>query len=279
MEVVRAEVLGFCSGVRRAVAMIEKAADRLNPIYTLHAIVHNEQVTSRLREKGVILVNSLADIPDSASVALTAHGAPLATIAALQARGLNLIDATCPIVRDAQNTVAESAKSGRFIVIFGDGNHLEVRGLLSHAVGSAVAAESVDGLEIPSESKLAVVGQTTKAPEALQAFSEDLIARLGDATDIIVQDTTCEAPAARYRAARALADHVDAIVVVGSPSSANTRNLHAICQQSGKPTVFLESVESIDPAIFSEYLRIGLTAGASTPDWIIDAVEQRFRQL
>ena len=131
MEVVRAGVLGFCGGVRRAVAMIEEAADRRGPIYTLHAIVHNEHVMARLRERGVILVDSLAEIPDNASVALTAHGAPLMTIAALRARGLNLIDATCPIVQDAQRTVAENAKAGRFTIIFGDRNHLEVRGLLS----------------------------------------------------------------------------------------------------------------------------------------------------
>ena len=281
MEVVRASVLGFCGGVHRAVAMIEEAADRCAPapIYTLHAIVHNEHVMARLRERGVILVDSLAEIPDNASVALTAHGAPLMTIAALRARGLNLIDATCPIVQDAQRTVAENAKSGRFTIVYGDRNHLEVRGLLSHAPGNAVAAESMDGLEVPSESKLSIAAQTTKSPEALQAFAEDLITLLGGATDVIVQDTTCQEPMARYRAARELANKADVIVVVGSPTSANTRDLHEICESSGRPAIFIESAENIDPSAFGQYTRLGLTAGASTPDWIIDSVEQRFRQL
>ena len=279
MEVVRAGVLGFCGGVRRAVAMIEEAADRCGPIYTLHAIVHNEHVMARLRERGVILVGSLAEIPDNASVALTAHGAPLMTIAALRVRGLHLIDATCPIVRDAQRTVAENAKAGRFTIVYGDCNHLEVRGLLSQAIGSAVAAESVDGLELPSESKLAIVGQTTKAPEALKAFAGDLTTLLGGATDVIVQDTTCGEPVARYRAARELANKADVLVVVGSPTSANTRDLYEICQSSGRPATFIASAEDIDPSLFGQYTCIGLTAGASTPDWVIDTVEHRFRQI
>jgi len=279
MEVVRASVLGFCGGVRRAVAMIEDAADRFGTVYTLHEIVHNRHVMEQLRERGVILVNSLSEIPEDASVALTAHGAPLPLIAAIRARGLNLIDATCPIVGDAQRVVAENSASRRFTIIFGDRHHLEVRSLLSQAVGSSVATESVDGLEIPSEERLALVSQTTKSPEALQTFAQDLIARLGVKTNVIVQDTTCSEPVARYRAANELAADVDAIVVVGSPNSANTRNLHAICANSGKPTFFLESAKDIDPSIFQKISYIGLTAGASTPDWVIDAVEQGLRLL
>jgi len=279
MDVIRANVLGFCGGVRRAVAMVEEAADRLGPIYTLHAIVHNEHVMARLRERGVILVDSLAEIPDNATAALTAHGAPLTMIAALQARGLNLIDTTCPIVQEAQRTVADNAKSGRFTIIFGDRDHREVHGLLSHAVGSAVATETTDGLEVPCDSKLAVIGQTTKSPEALKAFAENLTTQLSEAADLIVQDTTCEEPVARYRAARKLAAIVDAIMVVGSPNSANSRNLHAACQDSEKPTLFLESAEDIDLSSFAEHTVIGLTAGASTPDWIIDEVELKLRQL
>ncbi len=279
MEVVRASVLGFCGGVRRAVAMIEDAADRFETIYTLHEIVHNQHVMERLKDKGVILVNSLSEIPEDAAVALTAHGAPLPMIAAIRARKLNLVDATCPIVRDAQRVVAENSKSQRFTFIFGDRHHLEVRSLLSHAGVNAVATESIDGLEFPSEGRLALVGQTTKSPEVLQAFAEKLIARLGTKTDLIVQDTTCPEPVARYRAARELAAGVDAIVVVGSPNSANTRNLHQVCQESGKPTFFLESAADINGSAFVRYGRIGLTAGASTPEWVIDSVEQGFQQL
>ena len=280
MEIVRASVLGFCGGVRRAVAMIEDAASQRTPIYTLHAIVHNEHVMGRLKEKGVILVESLAEIPDNATVAITAHGAPQMTIAAIRARGLSLIDATCPIVHDAQETVAENAKSKRFTIIYGDRDHLEVRGLLSRAVGSAVAAESMDDLAFPSNSKLAIVGQTTKSPEELQAFAQNLITLLGtEAPSVVVQDTTCGEPAARYQAARELAACVDAVVVVGSPNSANTRNLHAVCQNSGRLTVFLKSAEDIDAFTLGQSTRIGLTAGASTPDWIIDLVETELQQL
>ncbi len=279
MEVVRASVLGFCGGVRRAVAMVEDAADQFGTVYTLHEIVHNQHVMERLKDKGVILVNSLSEIPDDATVALTAHGAPLPLIAAIHARKLSLVDTTCPIVADAQRVVAENARSQRFTIIFGDSQHLEVRSLLSHAGISAVATESMDGLEFPSAGRLALVGQTTKSPEALQVFAEELIARLRTKSALIVQDTTCPEPVARYRAAREMAAGVDAIVVVGSSNSANTRNLHQVCQESGKPTSLLESVADIDASAFAGYRCIGLTAGASTPDWVIDSVEQGFQQL
>ncbi len=215
MDIIRASVLGFCGGVRRAVALLENASHQFGTIYTLHEIVHNAHVMDRLREEGVILVDSLSKIPDGATVALTAHGAPLSLIAGIQARHLNLIDATCPIVADAQRRVAENSKSGRFTIIFGDSQHLEVRSLLSHASAGAIAAESMEGLVIPSEGSLSLVAQTTKSPEALQAFACDLRAQLPDKTNLVIQDTTCLEPVARYRAARRLATDVDAIIVVG----------------------------------------------------------------
>ena len=279
MDIIRAGVLGFCGGVRRAVAMLEDAVHQVGTIYTLHEIVHNEHVMDRLREKGVILVDSLSKIPDGATVALTAHGAPLSLIAGIQARHLNLIDATCPIVADAQRRVAENSKSGRFTIIFGDSQHLEVRSLLSHASAGAIAAESIEGLAIPSEGRLGLVAQTTKSPEALQAFARDLRAQLPDKTNLVIQDTTCPEPVARYRAARDLAANVDAIVVVGGSMSANSRNLYAVCRESGKPAFFLDSASKIDKFAVAAYRHIGLTAGASTPDWVIDLVEEQLRLL
>ena len=279
MDVIRATVLGFCGGVRRAVAMLEDAATQFGTVYTLHEIVHNQHVMEQLKDKGVVLVTSLSEIPDGATVALTAHGAPLQLITGIRARELNLIDATCPIVADAQRIVAENAQSKRFTIIFGDSQHLEVRSLLSQASMSSVATESMDGLVIPSEGRLGLVAQTTKSPDALQAFADDLRARLGTKTDLVVEDTTCPEPVARYHAARELVADVDALVVVGSPTSANTRNLHAVCCESGNPTFFLESAVGIDASTYTAYSRIGLTAGTSTPDWVIDSVEEGFRQL
>lgn len=279
MDVIRATVLGFCGGVRRAVAMLEDAATQFGTVYTLHEIVHNQHVMEKLKGVGVVLVSSLSEIPDGATVALTAHGAPLQLIAGIRARELNLIDATCPIVADAQRVVAENAKSNRFTIIFGDSQHLEVRSLLSQASMGAVATESMDGLVIPSEGKLGLVAQTTKSSKALQAFADDLRARVEATADLVVEDTTCPEPVARYHAAQELAAEVDALVVVGSPTSANTQNLHAVCCESGKPTFFLESAAEIDASAYAAYRRIGLTAGASTPDWVIDSVEKRFQQL
>ncbi|MBE0634452.1 4-hydroxy-3-methylbut-2-enyl diphosphate reductase [Candidatus Bipolaricaulota bacterium] len=279
MDVIRAEVLGFCGGVRRAVAMIEDAVREAGTIYTLHAIVHNQQVMNRLEASGVIQVASISQTPDDASVAITAHGATKPTIAALQIRGLKLIDTTCPIVRDAQRVLSENATSGRFTIIYGDGNHLEVRGLLSHAPGQAMATQSLNALEVPADRTLAVASQTTKSPEALQAFATNLAAHLSEDVDLLVQDTTCHEPVARYQAARALAARVDAMVIVGSRDSANTGNLKRVCQESGTPAYLVESADEIDASLVGQARVLGLTAGASTPDWAIDEVERRLQRL
>ncbi len=280
MNVHRSEVLGFCGGVRRAVAMLEQAAAQCDTVYVLHEVVHNPHVMEQLRDVGVLLVSSLSDIPDGATVALTAHGAPRPLIAGIRARDLHLLDATCPIVADAQRVVAENATSKRFTIIFGDRTHLEVRGLLSQA-GSigAIAAESMDGLIVPSEGQLALVAQTTKSPEALQAFADELRRHLNPKMKLIVHDTTCREPVARYRAAHDLSAQVDALVVVGSPTSANTQNLHSVCRETGKPTFFVQSASDIRATDFEGFALIGLTAGASTPDWVIDAVEQALQRL
>jgi small subunit ribosomal protein S1 len=126
---------------------------------------------------------------------------------------------------------------------------------------------------------LGLVAQTTKSPEALEAFAHDLRTQLSARTDLVVKDTTCPEPVARYRAARELAQGVEALVVVGSPTSANTRNLHAVCCESGKPTFFVESAANLSAPDFAAFTRIGLTAGASTPDWVIEAVERRLQQM
>jgi len=278
MKITRADVLGFCGGVRRAVTMIESAAE-LGPIYALHAIVHNEHVMARLGEQGVILVRSLSEIPDEATVALTAHGATQATLAALQARELSIIDATCPIVRAAQQTVAGNGRSKRFSIIYGDRGHLEVLGLLSRAPGWAVAANHVEGVAFPSRAKLAVLAQTTQSPKCFQAFAEAVSEQIGHDANLLVQDTTCAEPTARYQAAAELSERVDVMAVVGSLTSANTRNLYEICRSNGHPAHFIESADNIDPSVFAPYAHIGLTAGASTPDWVIDSVEERLRQL
>ena len=202
---------------------------------------------------------SLSQIPDGATVALTAHGAPTATIGALKSRELTILDATCPIVREAQDVVAANAASKRFTIVYGDAEHLEVRGLLSRSKGLAIASESLNGLEFPAEGRLAIIAQTTKSPDALASFADAVRKHLASTADVVVQDTTCPEPTARYAAARDLSATVDAMVVVGSESSANTRNLYAACLESGRPAIFVPSREAIRPSDFASFTRIGLT--------------------
>ena len=282
MNVIRARVLGFCGGVRTAVAKLEQAAEQYGKVYTLHEIVHNEKVTERLKKKHVIHVKSISDIPDGAVVAITAHGAPLSTIAELEERGFPQIDATCFNVRKAQQIVADNAQQGTFTLIYGAREHLEVQGLLSHGAGRAIAAESLDGLTLPSHGTIALCAQTTREPSRFHAFSQQVKAQLDDETRLLLQqETICQETVNRYQAARELSTRadIDVLVVVGSPNSANTAILKSVCEEGGKPTFLLSSADSIDEATFERFTSIGLTAGASTPDEIIDDMESRLRQI
>lgn len=282
MNVTRARVLGFCGGVRAAVARLEQAADQFGRVYTLHEIVHNKDVTEQLEKRHVVHVESVSSIPDGAVVAITAHGAPLSTVAALDARGFIIIDATCSNVRKAQQIVADNAQQGLFTVIYGTRTHLEVQGLLSHGAGHAIAAESFDELTLPPRGKIALCAQTTREPGRFRSFAQQVNDQLDDETRLILQqETICQETVHRYQAARELSTQVDidAMVVVGSSNSANTGILRSVCEESGKPTLLVSSANDIDDAMFARFTSIGLTAGASTPDWIIDAVESRLRQI
>lgn len=282
MNVIRARVLGFCGGVRTAVAKLEHAAAQYGRVYTLHEIVHNEDVTKRLEEQNVVHVQSMSEIPDDAIVAVTAHGAPISTLAALEARGFKQVDATCPNVRKAQQVVAQNAKQHIFTVIYGTPEHLEVQGLLSHGAGCAVAATGLAGLAFPSAGRIALCAQTTREPGRFRAFAQLLQTQLDDDTRLILQqETICQETVNRYQAARELSARpdIDAIVIVGSANSANTGILQSVCEESGKPAIRVASAMDIEDGAFEQFAVLGLTAGASTPDETIDCVEARLRRI
>jgi 4-hydroxy-3-methylbut-2-enyl diphosphate reductase len=209
-------------------------------------------------------------------VAITAHGASEEVVAEIARRGLRLVDTTCPIVRRAQETAARLAEEGFGVVLYGEAEHPEVRGILSWTRGRGVATQSADVAPPPGERGVAVISQTTKSPERFSEFAQALVGRLaGRVPEIRIVDTTCPETGRRYQAAADLAANVDALVVVGSRSSANTRKLAETCEATGRPTHLIESAEEIDPAWGIGGLRIGVTAGASTPDGVIDDVVER----
>ncbi|RDV80939.1 bifunctional 4-hydroxy-3-methylbut-2-enyl diphosphate reductase/30S ribosomal protein S1 [Ammonifex thiophilus] len=277
MEVKRARNAGFCFGVRRALEITLKAREeKEGPLYTLGPLIHNPQVVEFLASKGVKLAESLEEITEG-TVIIRSHGVDPAVIREAEARGLTVIDATCPYVRRAQELACELAKQGYQVVVVGDRDHPEVKGILGWAGPQAVvvgSAEEVAGL--PEAPAYGVVAQTTQPINRLQEVVHALLPR---AKEVRVYNTICSAVASRIESALELAREVEVMVVVGGRSSANTRHLVERLQLSGVPTYHVETAAELRPEWFMGVSRAGLTAGASTPDWIIEEVEKRMREI
>lgn len=280
MTVLMARILGFCGGVRRAVQRIEGELEERGPLYTLGAIVHNAHVVDGLASKGAKMVKGLGDVPDGATVAITAHGAGVDVYGEIERRGLRLVDTTCPIVRKAQETVARLVEEGFGVVLYGESEHPEVRGILSWTRGQGVATQSPD-VEIPrGKAGVAIIAQTTKNPRHFGAFAEAIVKRCsGEIPEIRIVDTTCPETGRRYEAARALATAADVLLVVGSRTSANTRKLVETCRETGRPTHHIESAGEIETDWVEGRATIGVTAGASTPDEVIESVVAMLRSV
>ncbi len=274
-----ARVYGFCPGVRRAVEMIEEHLAREGRVATLGAIVHNARVVETLAGKGATVARSLGEV-EAPAVAITAHGAGREVYAEIERRGLKLVDTTCPIVKRAQEAARRLAEEGYTVLIYGEEAHPEVRGLLSWTKGKGYATLSPQELPELSAKKLAVISQTTKDQKAFWEFVRAVIARLHRVIkDLRVVDTTCPETGRRYRAALELAERVQAIFVVGSRNSANTRKLAETCQRTGVPTYFIEDARELRPEWVRGLSCVGVTAGASTPDELVEEVVARLREL
>ncbi len=280
MKIVRAKVLGFCFGVNRAVEMIETELREHGPLFTLGAIVHNTHVVEELAKEGAKLVHSLDEVPDGGTVAITAHGAGEEVYSAIRRRGLRLVDTTCTIVRRAQQTAAKLVEEGYFVILYGEADHPEVKGILSWTRGKGIATLAPD-LELPPEAKkIGIIAQTTKKPELFAEFAQALTKRYtGKLGEVRIIDTTCPETGRRYQAARELAEQVDALIVVGSRSSANTRKLTETCRETGVPTYHIESAREIVPEWLVGKERFGVTAGASTPDNVVEEVIRRLQEI
>jgi (E)-4-hydroxy-3-methyl-but-2-enyl pyrophosphate reductase len=276
MTIERAKVLGFCGGVRRAVQMIETELEQNGPLCTLGAIVHNAHVVEQLAQKGATLVQKLEEVPDGGTVAITAHGASEEVYKEIERRKLRLIDTTCPIVRRAQETADRLGEKGFSVVLYGEAEHPEVKGILSWTRGRGIATQTPD-VDIPvGERGIAVIAQTTKNPARFAEFAQGIVKRFaGVVPETRIVDTTCPETGRRYQAAQELARSVDALIVVGSRSSANTRKLAETCRATGVPTYHIESAAEIDECWFDQVKRFGVTAGASTPDDVISEVIQK----
>lgn len=282
MKVLKAREMGFCYGVRRAVEMMEHEVETGLPIASLGSVVHNPQVVGRLRDRGLDVVTALGDVGDRRLV-ITAHGVGPAVIEEAEARGLDVVDATCPIVTRAQRWARRLLEDGFAVIVFGDPDHKEVRGILGWANGKAITLRhesEIDTLPDDLPSKVGVLVQTTHTEAQFTSFVNRLLQkRLHRISELRVINTLCNATTGQQAAAIELAHQVEVMVVVGGRESANTRHLVEVCEAEGVPAHHVETAAEIDPAWFAGVETVGVTAGASTPDFAVDEVVARLEAI
>jgi (E)-4-hydroxy-3-methyl-but-2-enyl pyrophosphate reductase len=265
-------------GVRRALSSaLEAAMRRRGRIFTYGPLIHNTQVVELLRRRHVDILEKPAEVSPGDLVVIRAHGVPPESMQAIQDRGGMICDATCPHVKRAQNTVKKAVEAGAHVIIVGDRGHAEVTGLLGYAGDKGHVVENAGEVAaLPPMEFAWVVAQTTQAAETFTKVAEAVRARI---PRVEVTTTICGSTSSRQEEVMGLAHEVDVMVVVGGKHSANTVRLAEISRQSGVATVLVETADELDPDLFKEYRVAGVTAGASTPNWIIDEVVERLRAM
>ncbi|HEX5370945.1 MAG TPA: 4-hydroxy-3-methylbut-2-enyl diphosphate reductase [Dehalococcoidia bacterium] len=282
MQIIRAEEMGFCFGVRRAVEMMEASVRERGPMVSLGSVVHNPQVVRRLHDAGLEVISDVSNT-GARPVAITAHGVSKQVIGDLEASGADIIDTTCPIVTRSQQWAHRLSEEGFAVVIFGDPNHKEVRGVLGWAHGHVLVVASEDDVkELPEgfPSRVGVLSQTTETEARFASFVKKMFeVNLDRISELRVLNTLCHATTAQQAATMHLAESVTMMIVVGGRESANTRHLAVVAGEHGVVTHHIETAEEIDAAWLKGHERVGVTAGASTPDFIIDEVVERLEAL
>lgn len=274
MQVIRAATAGFCMGVSLALKKLENALrQNRGPICTLGPIIHNPQALADFERRGVKCIAQVEDARAQDHVLIRAHGIPQSMEAILRQRCVSVEDATCPKVKKAQLAIANATKGAKALLLFGEAEHPEVAGLISYASGPAQVFSSradldIEGLRI--DRGLVLASQTTQDRGTFQKIAADLARRF---PEITILNTICDATRERQEEALSIAGRVDAIVVVGGRQSGNTRRLANLAQEAGIETYLVETAAELDSASFAGKKTVGLTAGASTPENLIDEAE------
>ncbi|MBN2332103.1 MAG: 4-hydroxy-3-methylbut-2-enyl diphosphate reductase [Deltaproteobacteria bacterium] len=283
MKIHVAKTAGFCFGVKRAVNLAIKAAEEHpnQPIYTLGPIIHNPQVVAELAQKGIHQIDDINAV-DAGIVIIRSHGITRQILEQLQKMAaITLIDATCPFVRRAQEIVARMAREQYHIVIVGEHNHPEVAGLLSYGdPASTMAISSAE--EIPEKiiasrkpsHKIVLLAQTTQSYDNFSTVANRLLPLKGETRCF---NTICDATSDRQQESLDIAAESDCMVIIGGYASANTTRLYQLCRAIQPCSYHIETAEQLDPAWFATATTVGITAGASTPKWIIDSIVEKIR--
>ena len=281
-EILLATPRGFCAGVERAIEIVERALERYGaPIYVRHEVVHNKFVVDGLRAKGAIFVDELEEVPAGNTVIFSAHGVSQAVRLEAESRGLKVFDATCPLVTKVHIEVTRMREQGHEIIMIGHKGHPEVEGTMGQVEGGIHLVETTDdvgSLQVANPDKLAFVTQTTLSMDDASA----IIAALKQRFPSIVgprKDDICYATQNRQDAVKFMTPQVDAVLVVGSATSSNSNRLREVAELRGVPAWLIDNADAIDPHWLEGKKRIGVTAGASAPEVLVEAVVSRLREL
>lgn len=291
MKILLANPRGFCAGVERAIAIVERALEKFGaPIYVRHEVVHNRYVVDGLKAKGAVFVEELDEVPDGATVVFSAHGVPQSVRMEAEKRGLKVFDATCPLVTKVHLEVARLHRQGYQIVMIGHKGHPEVEGTMGQATGPMYLVENVEDvalLKVPKGTQsagagdtapLAYVTQTTLSVDDARVIVRALIARFPNIVGPR-KDDICYATQNRQDAVKAMAGKVDVVIVVGSKNSSNSNRLREVAAIGGIPAYLVDGAEQIDAAWLAGNARVGVTAGASAPEVLVNGVVERIRAL
>jgi 4-hydroxy-3-methylbut-2-en-1-yl diphosphate reductase len=281
-EILLAEPRGFCAGVDRAIEIVERALVKFGaPIYVRHEIVHNTYVVNDLKAKGAIFIEELSEVPPGATLVFSAHGVSQAVRREADARGFSVFDATCPLVTKVHVEVAKLHKEGYEFLMIGHKGHPEVEGTMGQLYDGIYLVEDVADVErvkVKNPDRLAVVTQTTLSVDDTADIVDAVKRRFPNVREPKKQDI-CYATQNRQDAVKVLTPQVDVVIVVGSPTSSNSNRLREVAERMGKPAYMVDDASGLDPAWFGAATRVGLSAGASAPDVLVQQVISRLREL
>ncbi|HEV8691123.1 MAG TPA: 4-hydroxy-3-methylbut-2-enyl diphosphate reductase [Ideonella sp.] len=281
-EVLLAEPRGFCAGVDRAIEIVERALKKFGaPIYVRHEIVHNTYVVNDLKAKGAIFIEDLADVPPGATLVFSAHGVPKAVRSEAAQRGFQVFDATCPLVTKVHVEVAKLAKEGYEFIMIGHKGHPEVEGTMGQLREGIYLVEDVADVAtapVTKPDRLAVVTQTTLSVDDAADILAAVKARFPKVREPKQQDI-CYATQNRQDAVKFMAPQVDVVIVVGSPTSSNSNRLRELAERLGTPAYMVDAAEDLQEAWLDDRPRVGLTAGASAPEVLVNAIVDQLKAL
>lgn len=282
MDIVLAQPRGFCAGVDRAIEIVERALQKFGaPIYVRHEIVHNQYVVDDLRKKGAIFIEELDEVPPGSTLIFSAHGVSRQVREEAKARGFTIFDATCPLVTKVHVEVLKMHTTGDEIIMIGHAGHPEVEGTMGQADGGIYLVETVEdvaSLQVTDPDKLALVTQTTLSVDDCKAIVDALKQRFPNIREPKKQDI-CYATQNRQDAVKLMVPQVDLVLVVGSPNSSNSNRLREVAEKMNVPAYLVENADALQAEWLASKQRIGVTAGASAPDILVQDLLQKLKSL